>query len=162
MKKTVLVLTTLLVSSACLASAENASYVEFYGSSVYPSVNYERITNNDDYAWRIGAGYDSTKAWSVPVGMFRLLGQNNHKFEAGVGMTYVKYTHDQLRYGYNELEGYTLNKIEMNRTALKVYPSVGYRYMPHSDGIIFRSTFSPFVTKQGLEPTIGLSLGYRF
>ncbi|HEX6981459.1 MAG TPA: hypothetical protein VF181_01755 [Balneolaceae bacterium] len=152
-------------SSLTKETSRNHLFIELVGSGGFYSLNYERMVNPKLYV-RLGLSYlntrnaeiqfpdgevrRSTKAFTVPIFVGRLIGKNNHYFEVGAGVIPNLFLVDEA------------NPAIEDEFFLYGGLIVGYRYQPDTKGIIFRAGFTPWFTFKEFIPLPGLSIGYRF
>tara|TARA_R110000868_G_scaffold304437_27_gene565492 strand:- start:3751 stop:4278 length:528 start_codon:yes stop_codon:yes gene_type:complete len=139
----------------------NTVYVEYRGNAFFGSLNYDLIFDSD-YGLRIGVSpglllidnensdtesdnkYDLTGL----VSAFKLIGSNSHKVEAGLGAIF----------------GESKTQRDDDKPAVPaVVLNVGYRFITQKEkGLNFRTMFTPSLSKNGLIPWFGASIGISF
>ncbi|MCX7797287.1 MAG: hypothetical protein N2249_01525 [Melioribacter sp.] len=145
--------------------SSNAMYVEFGGSGLVFSANYDyRFAPN--WTVRVGLSY-LIFGLGLPLSINYITGEKNaHHLELGAGLTYAKVT---------SLFG------DGTKSSFVPSLSVGYRYQPVDGGFILRILFTPlfFIEKEGkwidesnpfrgvkyehvlsIRPFAGVSLGF--
>lgn len=143
----ILLFFALLICSISTLRAEtnfrkNYIYGEILGNAGLGSINYERLFTKE-ISLRTGfsrmPNVFGTEWYSVfPVSLNYIIGASNHKFEVGGGIVFV-----------------TRN----NETG--VISNLSYRFQP-SDGFLFRLSFTPFLSKEGVFYWGGISIGHGF
>jgi len=138
--------------SAELRTARNAVFVEFGGSAIMLSVNYDRMLT-DYFSLRVGIGGFSVErdtVFSLPILFNFLLGTPSHKLEIGAGFSVL--VHGGL-----------------SSALIPLAFNVGYRYAPTSTGLSYRIAATPLLalpntvsTAAAFFPWAGVSFGVQF
>jgi hypothetical protein len=151
----------ILVSSNLLCSqikqSKNAIYFEALGVGGLYSINYERLSDDNNYGLRIGYSswtmvlFGRTTFIGVPIMLNYLDGNKNHKLELGLGLEYVKVSGSEFwtNKGFSE-------------SGIIGISSFGYRYQPMEGGGFFRIVISPLYNFTGFHIAIGISFGACF
>ena len=143
--------------------AHNAIYVELLGQGLLYSINYD-FRFSDHVSLR--AGFSS---WSIPAVPFfpssdlsftgfpvmlnYLSGTGDSHLELGIGFIPATASVSGTFLGENLSGGSTL---------IIGTGTIGFRLQPREGGFVFRVGFTPFITSDGIKPSIGLSLGSAF
>lgn len=174
-----------------LASAQETSenvkthdvYLEIGGASSGIGVTYDsRFSNRTRWGWRAGIGFgysnssgyfvgnESTRAWSVPVGVNYLIGNHKNSLELGVGVSLGLYNGHHNEYEIKQVDKATYDaetehpspnvsgafEVSEGQYALMYGPykkstndfgyfffgDIGYRHVANS-GFVFRVGLSP-------------------
>lgn len=141
-----LMMAVLFTEHKAYAGFPSNLYLEIGGDAFVGSINVEKLLDRNTYlragatGWKRPArnesGYELKSTFLFGAGyLFKLKG--NSRIEAGLTVS------------------------RRNSATVFTVP-VGYRYQPEKSGFIFRLTFVPFVSQEGLLPWIGISLGRTF
>ena len=142
-----------------IVTAPNSIFVEIAGQGFFVSANYDRIIFNKtphNIALHAGLGFwakhiisDSGESGvTIPINISYLFGYN-HKFELGIGYTFVPET--------IKFEDITITSPGTITTI------IGYRYQAIDGGFLFRIGVVFFLADEGKIAGIGgLSIGYAF
>jgi len=144
---------------------KNSVYLELLGTSMVPSVNYERffLRKFVSLGTRIGIGYSPENyqkdVISLPVELVALIGRKRHHIEIGFGFTF--YWEIFNKKYHNQGNG------NINQQFFE-FPRIGYRYTAKK-GFVFRIGFTPVIQPFELSmfdrqfhPYGGISFGYSF
>ena len=151
--------------SAAIVTAPNGIYVEFLGSGLIYSINYDRMFTNN-LALRFGIGYFPVKSTTdngdgttstinasittIPVTLSWFpFGASSSKLELGAGLLYADL---QANAGGQTARGNFIGEAGI----------LGYRFEPPDGGFLARLAFTPFLLNGNFQPFGGLSLGYAF
>lgn len=154
-------LAALFITSSVLAQeARNGAYFELGGSGVLSSVNYERHFANG-LAGRAGffvvtgeSENDSDTTFVLPLTLSKITNRSgNHHFEYGGGVTIATGDRQDL---------YDTADNEDTFSAVVLTGIAGYRYQKPGRGVIFRATFTPFLSGGDFLPWAGVSIGYAW
>lgn len=147
-------------------SFTHSVYLEFGGSTVTASANYELIyrkstafrigitpfpdlfgVEDDDYL-RDTIEQDNMEMVAM-ISAARLFGSGPNKFESGIGAVF----------GQSKR-----NPDSRFPRATGITPYLGYRFTPQEkvNGVVFRASFTPIINSDGFNPWFGLSFGYSF
>lgn len=169
---TVFILTILLTNNACPQFndnryTKNSIYFEVLGQGILYSVNYEhRFTQKMSFrigytSWRINLlpiiffvdGFLDVRGF--PIMMSYLSGDGNNHLEFGIGIvgTKMKGKGEDIFFG-TEIEG--------ENTLILGTGTLGYRYQPSSNGLLFKIGLTPFYNAHTFQLSGGISLGYAF
>jgi hypothetical protein len=138
---------------------QNHIYVEFLGSAVFYSLNYERRLS-DNLSARFGFGFwprtssEENPYLGIPFTASYLLGKSLIKFEIGLGATFLK----------SDFAG--VGSRSDYRSYLLATGILGFRLVKSGGGITVRFVFTPFYSPE-LEPSSfqfsgGISIGHSF
>lgn len=137
---------------------QNQLFLELAGNGLIYSFNYERLLT-ENFSLRAGFGFTpgfilvEGTFIQVPLNANYLVGNNNSKFESGLGVTLFSGTDA-------EFLGLPADDISI----LFITGILGYRYVSDS-GFVFRIFFSPLYsddTDPNLIPYGGISFGFMF
>lgn len=173
MKKHSVVLILLLISgrlysqptggppSNYFQETKSSFYIEFGGNAVFTSINYD-LTFNSDYGVRIGASPglflisdlngEQSEEYNFDltglISAFKLFGSDSHKFETGAGAVF----------------GESITPRDDNYPAIPALSlNFGYRFItPREKGLSLRAMLTPTISKNGLIPWLGVSIGFSF
>ena len=168
MKIISLLLFVLLITNTLIAQElkenvlpKNSIFFELYGSAFLYSINYERIfylKSENIYVGRAGAFIfplveEGNGPWySIPLTINKLIGTSNHKLEIGIGeLITIAKTNDGTKTNLNSVTNVIL----------------GYRYQPKNSGLLFRLSYTPWISNDDFPDFEGshrggVSLGYSF
>ena len=137
---------------------QQSAYVEFGGNALAYSLNYDALFKSG-WGIRLGGGFyphdfltdefrdpadDSYAFLGLAMGLYAF-GKSASKLELGAGLLFGT-IYDNDRWDLPEPPGATF--------------SIGYRYYPiESKHFSFKAAFTPTITKTGLHPRLGISLG---
>ncbi len=129
--------------------APSAVYLELGGSAVAYSINYEHRFV-PELGLRAGAGvfplcvFHCETVVVLPLSIQAIVGEGNHHFEVGGGVTITTLRDKDARFAI---------------------PEIGYRYEKPDGGFLFRALFTPLFRLNDLKdvtPWAGLSFGYAW
>lgn len=156
--------TTAARSSKPDRTAKNVLFAELGGNALLYSLNYERFFF-DDVSLRMGFEYfsvgasagsvsESASLTMVPIMVdYFGVGGTDHKLELGIGLLPVIFSGAASIGGASATE----SGVAFGGTA-----TVGYRYVPHDGGFMFKIGFTPVFGLGGFAPWGGLGLGVVF
>lgn len=128
---------SVLTTPSTVRTAWNNAFVELGGNGFLGSLNYERLITN----WlSVRLGYNPILYPVMFLTTNILIGESEHKFQAGIGLL----------------------------TNLGFTGTIGYRYQPQTNGLLFRIGFTPIFRVQLFSsaysdlPWGGISVGYTF
>jgi hypothetical protein len=166
MKRIILILVVIFAAARPAAFAQpssgytpNGVYFEFLGQGLLYSVNFDhRFAEN--IAVRAGFSHftigfiSDVTITTIPLMVEYLSGTGNHHLEIGVGAVpiYGRISGDFFGSG-----GGTAGAWVVVATA-----TVGYRYQPVREGLLFRIGLTPFFMNVGALMFGGASIGYAF
>ena len=137
---------------------QNQIYLELAGNSLIYSISYERLLT-ENFTLRGGFGItpgiifvDGTYI-HIPFSVSYLIGNENSKFEIGIGATY---------FAGNDVEVFGLPAEDESLVFLTGI--VGYRYISPGE-FVFRIFFTPLYSNEAdpdFVPFGGLSFGFMF
>lgn len=143
---------------------KNSFQLEILGSTVFYSLNYERILINGGRlktAAQAGISYYppslGVRDFWLPIGINEIISFGNHHIEAGMGYMPVR----------ESLRDPDLQVIEWFWSHM-ITGRIGYRYQKPDGHLILRAAFTPVLEVNipgfGAEfhPLAGVSLGYSF
>lgn len=142
-------------------------FVEGLGAGLLGSVNYDMRLNKgrmDGIGFRAGLGLaplaDITFV-SFPLEFNHLLGKKRSSFITGIGILPL-YASIQKENVVTD-DGNMIN-IDVSGLALAgAYLSLGYRFQPLRNGIMFQINWNPVISGRNISPRwFGLSIGYGF
>lgn len=149
-------------------TARNAIYLELAGPGVLYTLNYERFLT-EHLSLRAGFSIwsvdslDIVAQWiknfkyrSFPVMVTWLIGKKASHLELGLGIqpTFLEGDFDVF---------YFIHANEKSKgSGILGLSTIGYRYQKEESGFIFRIGMSPVFSTSGVNPAVGLSLGYGF
>jgi hypothetical protein len=151
-----------LSRSTSLSQSErtlNSIFLEVGGSGFgYVSFNYDRLISN---SFSIRIGYSHTQfafpiditTNSFPLLVNYLAGENNSRFEAGIGIAYVNLSASGKLFS---------SSIDFKTNTLLLATALGYRYQPKDGGLLFRIDLTPFYGYGEVLFMYGISVGYTF
>ena len=137
---------------------QQSVYVEIGGNGLVYSLNYDALFQSH-WGIRLGGSYypfdvepdeihesdDESYAFLGLVMGLYAIGKKAHKVELGAGILFGT-IYDRQRWDFIEPPGTTF--------------SMGYRYYPDNPShFTFKVAFTPTITRSGLHPRIGISLG---
>jgi hypothetical protein len=136
------------------AMPENSVYLELGGNAAGYSVNYERLFPERNLGLRAGLGAlwsSHHAAVGVPVLVNKYWGNANshHKFETGVGTTFFS-------------AGKKSNMLSSRASQVMGTATLGYRYIPSSNGMTFKAAFTPIFNQNAMIPWVGFSIGHSY
>ena len=138
---------------------KNGTYVELFGQGLLYTLNYDyRFTEH--LGARIGFTHFTTSEarpgrldlTGIPAMGEFLAGSNGHYFEIALGVfpVYGKFDFDILRLHKERDWGFIWTG------------TIGLRYQPQTDGLMFRMCMTPLFTSEGVMMWGGVSFGYAF
>lgn len=138
---------------------EDAIYAEGFGQGLLYSVNYDHRFAADlsvrigVTSWSLGSRSDMIGFTGFPFTVNYLLGSVGQYLELGIGVVPVTASASLDLLGA---------RAEGSASAVVGTATVGYRYQPVAEGMLFRIGFTPWFTFKGVKPWGGISLGYAF
>jgi hypothetical protein len=147
------------VAQSSSGYTQNAVYVEVLGQGFLYSVNFDhRFAEN--IAVRAGFSHFSVgfisdvSITTIPLMVEYLSGSGNDHLEIGLGAVPV----------YGRIAGDLFGSSEGTTGAWVIVATatVGYRYQPVGEGLLFRIGITPFFMNAGAQLFGGASIGYAF
>ena len=150
-------------------------YFELFGNAIVYSLNYER-TIYRDFSGRVGIAYIAATTGEnrinfliSPLMVNYLLGSSKHKLELGlgpvmfIGLARIRDYDRKLNFKFLfvDIETEPNKPVIGSDISIAVTGTIGYRYQPGKQGLIFRIAFTPLIQKK-FGSWFGISLGYRF
>lgn len=136
-------------------------YIELWGNAGLASFNYD-LSFESNYGVRIGAspglflldnenndqGADFNIDLTGLISAFKLFGSGSHKLETGIGALFGEFVTPRND-NYPSVPALNFN--------------IGYRFVtPKEKGLNLRAMFTPSISKNGLQPWFGVSVGISF
>lgn len=141
---------------------KTAFYGEVGGQGIFFSMNCDRrITyTTSGFGIKAGVGYDVSidpTYWSIPVGVYYMLGDEGNFFEMGAGATYVSITNVPAgtRVDFANKDWYGDQQFLFGAL------TIGYRHQPRVGHLNFRTGLTPMFGRTVMLIPY-LSVGYNF
>jgi len=137
---------------------QNAVYLEVGGNAIVGSLNYEhQFSNKPGLGFRMGIGVslDEELHPSIPLGVNYLIPLKNERSFVDVGLGTTFTYEDVYQYDYYG------NMSPTSRTIVALVPSFGYRRHA-KNSLMWRASVTPVISRSGIFPWVGFSIGKRF
>jgi hypothetical protein len=153
-------------------------FLELLGNGGLYSVNYDMRTERNrrnGWGFKAGLSYFSLSATdnigtsnlkiqllTAPITLNYLFGKRKGFFELGLGATPINFRLNGRTLSDTELNNYVFEQGNIYVNTLIGHAVIGYRHIPLKKGIMYRVSFTPFITTRPLTFFVGFSVGYQF